>query len=175
MIGKIIATVMTIVVVGFFITMLVMIQYGPGREYNRDLTIKLKRPLNNLYDLQTYIEKTKRDRTALDEKVLNDLAGEFEYFYFPKNINDSRLPFIACRKESRGAYKNFKGEIEKFEIGLGYFVLHGSKFKIKTLLPSQLDNFLLLNEKGTELSESYLLSGEAIVIGGKSKLEIRVD
>ncbi len=167
--GKLIAIGMSVFIVGFFITMRVAIEYSSTRTYNRDLTHKLKEPLNRLFDMQDYIMKTKSKYGTLDNKILDDIAGELEYFYFPNNINDPRLPLIVCRRESRGYFKDFKGDLNKHEIGLGYYILYGNQFKVKAVLVDKLEDLLKLTEDNRELDASYLKSGEAILIGGKKK------
>ncbi|PCJ63338.1 MAG: hypothetical protein COA79_00600 [Planctomycetota bacterium] len=157
--GKIVAFIMIGAFAFFVGGGVFIINTSKGREYNREITIKEQMKKVQLKVIQKFISDKKKSFSKFSIDDLNKLCGPYEFIYFPENIKTEGKPFILTKEEIIFEFKKFDGELSKVDTSIGFYVMFGDTFEVKTYSTKDLKNFLDLernDDKNTyKLAEKY--------------------
>jgi hypothetical protein len=90
---------------------------------------------------------------------LNELCGNYEFYYIPENYSDMRKILIINSEESMIQLKTFSGELLPKSTSLGYYIMYGGEFKLRNIEVSKLNPQLPLikvGEYGTKIDPSIV-------------------
>lgn len=168
------------ILVGFFLLFMFIFVGGfyyvvansKGRDHNRE---EQKRELARqvcLEKMQYYIEEMKRAKAPVVLEKLNELCGDFEFYYIPENYPDMRKVLIISSEESMIQLKSFSGELMPKSTSLGYYLMYGGEFKVRDVPTEKLKSqfsFIKHGEYGSKIDPSIIEKSEGKIFILKKK------